>query len=67
MHAPFEEEQVDRIGDEEPTDHPVPSGCDEEPTDRPVPSEEEIDRALEGSFPASDPPSFWARDSEAAS
>lgn len=44
---------VDRIGDVDPTDGSVPS-------------EEDVDRALEGSFPASDPPAFWARDTGAA-
>lgn len=52
-----------RSGREEPVD-PI---ADEEPIGDTAPSEEEIDRALEGSFPASDPPSFWARDGEAAS
>jgi hypothetical protein len=31
----------------------------------PAPGEAEMDRALEESFPASDPPSYWARDTGA--
>jgi hypothetical protein len=41
---------------------PVDRVGDGEPDDARSPSEEDVDRALEGSFPASDPPSFWARD-----
>lgn len=44
---------VDRVGDADP------------PKD-PAPREQDVDRVLEGSFPASDPPSFWARGSDAA-
>lgn len=32
----------------------------------PTPKDVEVDRALEESFPASDAPSYWARDTEAA-
>jgi hypothetical protein len=32
----------------------------------PTPQEAEVDRALEESFPASDAPSYWARDTDTA-
>lgn len=47
------EAPVDRVGD---------ARVDGDPT----PKDAEVDRALEESFPASDAPSYWARDTEAA-
>lgn len=39
------------------------SGAGAEPT--PAEQGEIVDEALDGSFPASDPPSYWARDTDA--